>query len=198
MANEATILLAAGLISVSAARLAGAQHTSLEICLRSDAHIADDTLEEARRVVSNMYSQAGLTLKWCADDCRITIVLRPRASDDTARRAKDAMGYTPGGAEVRGQLAFVLINRVNEIADGYGTARSIVLGAAIAHELGHLLVSRQHTKTGIMKAYFNQSDFRKVRQAELSLTAEQARLIRNSISARTVPSEHCSQPLPQC
>ena len=62
----------------------------------------------------------------------VTIALRPRASADTARRAKDAMGYTPGGGEERGRLAFVLINRANEIADRYSTARSIVLGAAIA------------------------------------------------------------------
>ena len=188
MAKAATILLAAGVISVSTAPLAVAQHGALQICVRNDAHVADDTLDEARRVVSEIYSQAGLTLSWCSDDCTVTIALRPRASDDTARRAKDAMGYTPGGGEARGRLAFVLINRVNEIADGYSTARSIVLGAAIAHELGHLLISKEHTNTGIMKAYLNQSDFRKARKGELRLTAEQARHIRNS-SARVAPSE---------
>jgi hypothetical protein len=96
------------------------------------------------------------------------------------------MGYTPGGGEERGRLAFVLVNLVNKIADGYSTARSIVLGAAIAHELGHLLISKQHTKTGIMKSYLNQSDFRKVGRGELSFTAEQARLIQNSFNAVTV------------
>ena len=151
------------------ARLAAAQHPSLEVCVRNDAHVADDTLEEAGRVVSKIYSQAGLTLIWCADNCGIMTALRSRVSHDTARRAKDAMGYTPGGGEERGRLAFVLVNRVNKIADGYSTARSIVLGAAIAHELGHLLISKQHTKTGIMKSYLNQSDFRKVGRGELSL-----------------------------
>jgi hypothetical protein len=153
--------------------------------VRNDAHVADDTLDEARRVVSDIYSQAGLTLVWCAEDCTVTIALRPRASNDTARRAPDAMGYTPGGGEARGRLAFVLINRVNKIADGYGTARSIVLGAAMAHELGHLLISKEHSKTGIMKATLNQSDFRKLRQGELRLTAEQAR----HIGAQTRPRE---------
>ena len=189
MAKAATILLAVGVISLSTAPLAAAQHGTLQICVRNDAHVADDTLDEARRVVSGIYSEAGLTLLWWSDDCTVTIALRPRASDDTARRAKDAMGYTPGGGEERGRLAFVLINRVNEIADRYSTARSIVLGAAIAHELGHLLISKEHSKTGIMKAYLNQSDFRKARQGELRLTAEQAQHIRNS-SARAAPSEN--------
>jgi hypothetical protein len=180
MAKAATIVLAAGVIWVADVRLAVAQNHTLHVCLRNDAHIADAALEDARRIVSDIYSQAGLTLSWCLDDCTVTIILRPRASDDTARRAKDAMGYTPGGGEERGRLAFVLMNRVNEIADGYSTARWLVLGAAIAHELGHLLISREHTNTGIMKAYLNQSDFRKARQGELRLTAEQARHIRNS------------------
>jgi hypothetical protein len=178
MTKATTILLAAGVMSVSGVPLAVAQHPVLQVCLRNDVHVGDDTLDEARRVVSNIYSQAGLTLMWCTDDCTITIALRPRASNHTALRAKDAMGYTPGGGEERGRLAFVLINRVNEIADGYLTARSLVLGAAIAHELGHLLISKEHTKTGLMKANWNQSDFRKVHQGELRLTAEQARLIR--------------------
>jgi hypothetical protein len=183
MAKAATILLAAGVILVSTAPLTAAQHGTLQICVRNDAKVADDTLEEARRVVSDVYSQVGLALTWCADDCTFTIALRPRASDDTARRAKDAMGYTPSGGEVRGRLAFVLLNRVNEIADGYSTPRSLVLGAAIAHELGHLLISKEHTNTGIMKAYLNQSDFRKARTGKLRLTAEQAQLIQNAFSA---------------
>ena len=130
---------------------------------------------------------------WCADDCRVTIALRPRASNDTARRAKDAMGYTPGGGEERGRLAFVMINRVNGIADGYGAARSIVLGTAIAHELFYfyLLISKEHTKTGPMKAYFNQSDFRKARQGELRFTADEARIIRSAISVTSGQNAAC-------
>jgi hypothetical protein len=190
MTTATSILLAAGVMLVSDARLAVAQQPGLQVCLRNDAQVAGDTLEEARRVVSDVYSHAGLTLMWCADDCTITIALRPRASNDTARRAKDAMGYTPGGGEERGRLAFVMIKRVNEIADGYSTARSIVLGVAIAHELGHLLISKEHTETGIMKAYLNHSDFRKARQRELRFTTEQARLIRNSQRSYSTERDH--------
>ena len=189
MAKAGAILLAGGVMVVAGVPLAAAQNRSLHACVRNDAHVADDTLEEAWRVVADVYSQTGLTVMWCTDNCTITIALRPRASDDTARRAKDAMGYTPGGGDGRGRLAFVLINRVNEVADGYRTARSLVLGAAIAHDLGHLLISKEHTSTGIMKAYFNQSDFRKAGKGELRLTAEQARHIRSS-SAGVAPREH--------
>ena len=65
MAKAITVLLAAGVISVSNPLTAVAQHSTLQICLRNDAHVADDTLDEARRVVSDIYSQAGLMLLWC-------------------------------------------------------------------------------------------------------------------------------------
>ena len=96
MAKAATILLAAGLISVSTAPLAVAQHGTFQLSVRNDAHDDDDTLDEAR-------------------------------------------GESPP------------------------------------------VTSAEHTKTGIMKANWNHSDFRKVGQGDLRFTAEQARLIRDSI-----------------
>jgi hypothetical protein len=113
-------------------------------------------------------------------------VLRPRASQDIARRAKDAMGYAPGGGVERGRLAFVLVDRVTAVARGYGALYSVVLGAAITHELGHLLTSKQHSTTGIMKASFNQSDFRKIRESELRFSEEQGRMIRRAVSAASL------------
>ena len=68
------------------------------------------------------------------------------------------------------------------------------LAPPLRTRLGHLLISKEHSKTGIMKAYLNQSDFRKARQGELRLTAEQARNIRNS-SARVAPGEHVAENL---
>ena len=59
MAKAATILLATGVISASGVPLAVAQHRNVHVCLRNDAHVADDTLDEARRVVSDVYRRRG-------------------------------------------------------------------------------------------------------------------------------------------
>ena len=89
MAKAATILLAAGVvIFVFSAPLAAAQHGTLRVCVRNDALVADDTLDEARRVVTDIYSQAGLTLLWCADDCTVTIALRPRTTLRDVRKMR--------------------------------------------------------------------------------------------------------------
>jgi hypothetical protein len=115
---------------------------------------------------------------WTSQDPHLTVVLKRRVSDEITRRAQDAMGFTPGTVEARGRLAYVLINRVNEVAAGYGASPSIVLGVAIAHELSHLLISREHTAVGIMQPYFNQSDFRNAREGRLLFTIEQAEAVR--------------------
>ena len=82
------------------------------------------------------------------------------------------MGFTPGTDEVRGRLAFVLMNRVNKIAEGHAVSPSIVLGVAIADELGHLLNCKEHTAVGIMQPYVNQSDFRNAREGRLLFTSK--------------------------
>jgi hypothetical protein len=97
------------------------------------------------------------------------------------------MGLTPGTEDARGRLAFVLINRVNEVAAGYGASPSIVLGAAIAHELGHLLISKEHTAVGIMQPYLNQSDFRDAREGRLLFTSEQAEAVRQRAKMLVTP-----------
>ena len=185
MASSARTLLAATVISAAATQSVTAQSSSLSVHLRNDARLGDDTLEAARQLVSEIYSHAGLELIWANDEAARTIILRPRASTQTALRAPNAMGYAPGGGTERARLAFVIVNRVLKVSDGYQAPRSVVLGVAIAHELGHLLLSKEHSTTGIMKPNFNQADFRSARNGRLLFTDQQARLLRQpSISPR--------------
>ena len=87
-----------------------------------------------------------------------------------------------GPIDERGRLAFVIIDRVNKISDGYSTPRTTVVAVAIAHELGHLLLGNEHSVTGIMKRYLNQADFRKVRNGQLTFTGEQAKRLRSRLN----------------
>jgi hypothetical protein len=50
-----------------------------------------------------------------------------------------------------------------------------VLGVAIAHELGHMLLEDGHSATGIMKPDMDQNDFREGGNRALIFNAEQAR-----------------------
>ena len=175
-----------------------AQSFTFSVHLRDDARVDASTLDAARVVVARIYQQAGVDVTWADDGAPLTVILRPRASTETARRAKDAMGYTPGGGDERGRIAFVMINRVNEIADGHSAPRPVVLALAIAHELGHLLLSKEHSATGIMKAYFNQADFRKARNGQLIFTGEQGERLRVRALSRNPTGRVTSQPSSSC
>ena len=98
---------------------------------------------------------------------------------------KTPLGLTPGGDAERGRLAFIFMNRVDEIASGYGAAHFVVLGAAIAHELGLLLLSKEHTTSGIMQRYLDQADFRALREGRLLFTEVQAAMLREGVIARS-------------
>ena len=151
---------------------------SLRIELRNDAKFPRNAIEAAQALVNGIYAHTGVHMIWTNRDPQLTVVLKRRVSDEITLQAQDAMGFTPGTDDARGRLAFVLINRVNEVAAGYGASPSIVLGTAIAHELGHLLISKEHTTVGIMQPYLNQSDFRNAWEGRLLFTSEQAEAIR--------------------
>jgi len=175
----ASRLLLVGVMAILGSTATRAQTHTLTVRLRNDAAVSAEILTDARNVVAGIYRQAKLELVWLDGGAAITIVLRPVRSPNTPHLAHDAMGYAPGGVE-RGRLAFVLIDRVTAVARGYVAPESIVLGGAIAHELGHLLISKEHCQAGVMKASFNQSDFRKLQDGTLLFSAEEAQAIRNA------------------
>src|SRR5207244_733912 len=96
---------------------------------------------------------------------------------------KDAMGFAPGSEVRRGRVAYILAYRVDDVAQAHGMDRAALLGAAMAHEVGHLLLSiNAHSKTGIMRADWNEEDFRRASVKQLFFTAEQGTQIRSRMA----------------
>jgi hypothetical protein len=182
--------LVVGSTGIPAIAIAQSEGLRLRIELRNDAKFRRNAIEAAQALVSGIYSHTGVHLIWTGQNPQLTVVLKRQVSAEITRRARDAMGVTPGTDDERGRLAFVLINRVNEVAAGYGASPSIVLGAAIAHELGHLLISKEHTPVGIMQPYLNQSDFRAAREGRLRFTSEQAEAVRQKARMLATPLLH--------
>jgi hypothetical protein len=183
----AVLGLVVGSTGIPTATFAQSEGLGLRIELRNDAKFRRNAIEAAQALVSGIYAPAGVHLIWTSQDPQLTVVLKPSASAEITLRAEDAMGFTPGTDEIRGRLAFVLIHRVNRIAEGYAVSPSIVLGVAIAHELGHLLISKEHSASGIMQPYFNQSDFRNAREGRLLFTSEQAEAVRQKARMLATP-----------
>jgi hypothetical protein len=82
-------------------------------------------------------------------------------------------------------FANVFYNRVQQRTDAEKISLAQVLGHAMAHELGHLLLgSNSHSSSGIMRAAWNAADVERMTKGDLLFTSEQAGIIRGNASIR--------------
>jgi hypothetical protein len=143
------------------------------------AHTDDTTRAAAIRTASAILAETGLSAEWhdCTGDAerrhcdhlreartliiRIVPTLVPgtlasRGSIETLAKG-DAAGLILGFAVVEsptgaGALATVFMDRVQAVAQRTAVPQSALLGRAIAHEVGHLLLATNaHSRSGLMR-----------------------------------------------
>ena len=93
---------------------------------------------------------------------------RPRGSRD------GTMGQTfvtPEG----GYYASVFVRSVRAQASGFRVAFDILLGYAVAHEVGHCLLGPGHSYTGLMRGTWKREDEAEISRLSLHLTKQEAR-----------------------
>jgi len=182
---RATRNLTAGLVAMvvmGSTRPATAQDLTVTLQVQNRAHVADDVLAQAQAEVTRIYARAGVNAVW-ANPAQVTVIILTREASDLVNPIKDAMGFAPGSEVRRGRVAYILAYRVDDVAQAHGMDRAALLGAAMAHEVGHLLLSiNAHSKTGIMRADWNEEDFRRASVKQLFFTAEQGTQIRSRMA----------------
>ncbi len=167
-----------------------AQGPRAAVVLHNRARLPNYLISDAQEIVSQIYSRSGVDLIWFhasgepssipVDDVKIRIIILSKDAAHSIAHPPDAVGFTPSADGRQGRLAYILEDRVSAVSHGYHFQPAIVLGGAIAHEIGHMFLSRGHTPRGLMRAQFNQSDFRRLATAELQFTSiEAARIRRN-------------------
>jgi hypothetical protein len=81
--------------------------------------------------------------------------------------------------------AYVFFGRISNLAADRGTPLSPLLGAAIAHEVGHLLLGDgSHTSSGIMRGQWGSKEFANIFTGRLRFSPEQAERIRAEVARR--------------
>ena len=162
----------------------------IRVLVYNMAKVPSPILVQAEKEASRIFNDAGIYLMW--EECPCSqglgpedLMLRIIPQLFGSRRSKigsNALGYAPA-SEDGGFLATVFFSRVEQVTKGGPVAP--VLGNAVAHELGHLLLGQDaHTPDGIMRAYWSR-DFLKLAQLGLlNFTSEQAQLMREHLSAQ--------------
>jgi hypothetical protein len=94
----------------------------------------------------------------------LRIVRATSAQRSGAETLGDAM---VGTGTASGVLATVYLDRVERLAAVAQVRAADLLGHAIAHEIGHLLLgSTTHSATGLMRAVWSRDEIRRARQED--------------------------------
>ena len=105
-------------------------------------------------------------------------------------RKDSVLGYVqPSGEGELPRVATVFFHRVEELNAATQSNATEVLGAALAHELGHLLLGKgAHSAMGIMRCPWGSGELRSLRRGQLIFDRRQGESIARAIGTRT--SDH--------
>jgi hypothetical protein len=84
------------------------------------------------------------------------------------------LGHTMVTAE-GGYYASVFVGSVRAQATGFGIAFDLLMGYAVAHEVGHCLLGPGHSYAGLMRGDWNRKDASEITRLSLHLTKQEAR-----------------------
>jgi len=131
------------------------------------ASVSPKTVAAAREVATTILRGAGVQPVWgrCRPGARC---LHLQVLDTAIAIHGDTAGYTVAG------YAVVSYPAATAAASSCGEIPEVVLGAAIAHELGHLLLPPpSHSETGVMSPRLGCRELRLAARGELRFTADQ-------------------------
>jgi hypothetical protein len=174
------------------------------------AGATEDVLSRTEGVAERVLGHAGIPIEW--RDCTVKrqrlpsncsqhrgqgeIILDLLGSRQTRAFAKspDPLGVAllPVG---EGLYAAVFLDKAEALAGQASVPTSLVLGHAMAHEIGHLLLgTREHSLTGIMHSPWSSRDLWRAACGGLSFTAEESMRLRATVEGFWSSS---GSPLPQ-
>lgn len=205
-------LIAAGIGLMQLAMVAyakeGGSKPQFSICVHNNAGVRISTLRHAEQIAKEIFERTGVETTWMDDGPSSTASRRNAALEaccesaiplmyvDLVERIIDSDHKLPGNVlgiafgspqeqdryivHVSEKIADRLIH-VKMIAD-----KSEILGHAMAHELGHILAHvHEHSPTGLMRANWQEEDFRAMTKGTLNFNSEQAARIREEVTRRT-------------
>ncbi len=187
-AINAAIYCSCLLAGVSFARQEVPARPGVTIRLLNPAGVPAKTLLKAERVAADILAGAGVGITWV--ECPCVPELGPHdfwlhlLKDRPQRMDRDATGFTVLMPKRYQAVSYagVVWPAVEEAAAGLESEVSDMLGATVAHEIGHLLLgSKAHSRSGIMRSSFQRAEMRMAASGELRFTPEQARRMRAAI-----------------
>jgi hypothetical protein len=172
---------------------------SATVLVYNYAAVPDSKLADAEVFAARSFRAAGIDLTWvdCATSQDDTGRFSACEQADRSRRLflrivpeRMAAGISRSGQseDTLGialvSHAFVLYERVQQIASEWRIPEYMILGRTIAHELGHLLLGENsHTARGLMRSHFDLLDLT-LESAQFLFEPKQATRLREILTSR--------------
>jgi hypothetical protein len=179
---------------------------SLTVRVFNNYGVPDDDLLAARTHVDAIFNAAGTALSWldcweggkepvaASPECRrpldaTHIVLRLQAAQPVSGTRYISMGFSLVNLQTGVPfLATVFVDLVASISRGAAVDSRLLLGRAIAHEIGHLLLNTNlHAAGGLMRADWSRAELRRNTPADWTFLEHEIATIQASASGRTTP-----------
>lgn len=158
------------------------------------ANLTADDQRVALAVASDVFSTASVGVDWtlCGPGMCLTPpgdTLRVRlASSPKGDVSSSVLGHALIDAQIHsGVLATVFVDRTRRLAGELGIDYRVVLGRAIAHELGHLLIGTTTHGSGLMREIWLHDELVGTRREDWVLDPGDVAVIRDRLSHRRVP-----------
>jgi len=176
-----------GILVALAVALAGiparASEPTVDICLEMGPDPI--VVGQARAIAAEMFRRAGIATNWynyhssCPVRHRKPILIRMSSQGVQ----KDEGGPVAYAQPFDGMHIRILYHRVQRTVDAGLVPR--LLAHVLVHEIAHVVEGTDHhSDSGIMKAHWNEEDYRQMRLAPLRFTEEDLLLIRQGLTAR--------------
>jgi hypothetical protein len=173
--------------------------STIRVRVNNYSRASDRVLASAEHEANRIFGRAGLAVDWLncppghsnpvqPDSCHeapgpTDIILRVLSAPARTKFQDSVFGFA-----VYPHLASVFYDRMlkRAISDDAEFEAQFLLGCAIAHEIGHLLLgSNGHSGSGVMRARWERKQIRQAMTGALLFTPEQARLIQAEAQTRT-------------
>jgi hypothetical protein len=193
-----------------------AAQTTLDVHVCNSALNSAEDVERSSKVLASILRLGGIELRWILEPpdsleaAKVILVEPPRPGmerkaacaarrdialwilpDSAAGHPRGVLGYSEPLAPA-GINANVYYSRVVSLSAEYGIPVPVLLGHAMAHEIGHVLQrSHKHGRHGIMAGPWDDSRLRRIRTSGLFFMPQEVRRM-----AAAVKGEGCAPEVP--
>ena len=168
------------------------QCLKLSVAVYNRADVVQPTLVQATRVAGEIFRKTGVETGWDLRDLPyrgelvipVTILFRPLPQFNLGPRV---MGMATGVFAGKAPKIYIFYDRVREFSREEALACPLgeILGYAIAHELGHVILGgNSHSLCGIMAARWTARELQTAAEGRFGFLPQQIMLIRSYLQAR--------------